>query len=234
VWSGDYLRVPGGRVLAVSEEFFTPPPPAEDPEPQPPSPPWMGPPYGVLPGVASLELVIARNDRAAVYVGRCSVYPTGFELELRVLAAADAGELDPSLNGIYHRPGRGTNYEDMLRFGLEFDDGRKATNVGGFAHRGEEPQGPVLWGMGGGGGGGRWQQDFWVWPLPPPGPLTLACEWPAAGIKLNCVEVDSQLLRNASARARELFPDRASSVSGGTWSSLSAVARKPRSADPGD
>jgi hypothetical protein len=114
----------------------------------------MGPPYGVLPGVASLELVIARNDRAAVYVGRCSVYPTGFELELRVLAAADAGELDPSLNGIYHRPGRGTNYEDMLRFDLEFDDRRKATNVGGFALRGEGPDGPVLWGVGRGGGGG--------------------------------------------------------------------------------
>ena len=188
----------------------------------------------MLPGVTALELVIAGNDHAAVYVGRCSVYPTGFELELRVLAAADAGELDPSLNGIYHRPGRGNNYDDMLRFGLEFADGRKATNVGGFTHRGEEPEGPVLWGMGGGGGGGRWRQDFWVWPLPPPGPLTLACEWPAAGIKLTRVEVDSQLLRDAAARARELFPNQAFSVTGGTWSSLSAVSRKPRLADPRD
>src|SRR5437588_1816844 len=106
----------------------------------------MGPPYGVLPGVASLELVIAQNDRAAGYVGRCAAYLAGFELELRVLAAADAGELDPSLNGVYHRPGRGSSYEDMLRFGLEFSDGRKVTNIGGFSDRGEEPEGPVLWG----------------------------------------------------------------------------------------
>lgn len=173
----------------------------------------------MLPGAVALELVVAQNGRAAVYVGRCSAYPTGFELELRVLAAAGAGDLDPSLNGIYHRPGRGSNYDEMLRFGIAFADGRKANNVGGHAALDEEPEGPVLWGMGGAGGGGRWRQDFWVWPLPPPGPLALVCEWPAAGITLTRVETDAELLRAAATRSRALFPNRASSVGGGTWSS---------------
>lgn len=188
----------------MTDEFFERPRPIEDPGP-PPLPPWAGPPHGVLPGAAPLELLIAANARAAVYVGRCSAYATGFELDVRVLIAPEAGELEPSLNGVYAR-GRGDNYHEMLRFGVQFSDGRRATNVDGRGYAGGEPEGPVLWGMGGGGGGGRWRQDFWVWPLPPPGPLAFVCEWPAAQIPLSRSEVDAELLLNASARARELFP----------------------------
>jgi hypothetical protein len=178
----------------------------------------MGPPHGVLPGAVALEVVVAQNEQAAVYIGRCAAYPTGLDFELHVLAAAGAGDLDPSLNGIYQRPGGGSTYETMLRFGVAFADGRKASNIGGFARSGEEPEGPVLWGMGGSGGGGRWQQGFWMWPLPPMGPLSFVCEWPAAGIPLTRVEVDSQSLRDAAGRSRGLFPDQASGVRGSTWS----------------
>ena len=110
----------------------------------------------MLPGAVSLEVVIAQSEEAAVYIGRCAAYPTGLDFELHVLAAASAGDdLDPSLNGIYHRAGGGSTYEEMLRFGVAFADGRRASNLGGFTPSGEEPEGPVLWGMGGGGGGGR-------------------------------------------------------------------------------
>lgn len=219
-----------GSLRAVSSEFFERPRRTEDPGPPPPSPPWTGPPHGVLPGVAPLELVMAANARAAVYVGRCSVYATGFELEVRVLVGPEAGELDPSLNGVYHR-GRGNNYDEMLRFGVQFADGRKATNVGGRGYAGDEPDGPVLWGMGGGGGGGRWRQDFWVWPLPPAGPLTFVCEWPAAEIPLTRTEVDAQLLLDASTRTRKLFPDQASSQRGSTWSSTTFHGGRSASGD---
>lgn len=192
----------------------------------------MGPPHGMLPGVAAVELVLASNERAAVYIGRCSVYPTGFELEVRVLVRDGSDELDPSLNGVYLRPGRGSTYEDMLRFGISFSDGRKATNVGGRGHGPGEPSDPVLWGMGGGGGGGRWRQDFWVWPLPPAGPLGFVCEWPAAGIEFSRQEVDAETLIDAAARARELFPDQPTSHRGSTWS-LGIPSTRPRFDDPG-
>jgi len=205
---------------ALSDQFFERPRPTEDPGPPPPSPPWGGPPAGVLPGAVPLELVIAVNDRAAVYIGRRSVYPTGFELEVRVLLASDARELDPSLNGVYHRRG-GDTYGEMLRFGVQFSDGAKATNVSGRGYGGGVPDGPVLSGMGGGGGGGRWRQGFWVWPLPPPGPLAFVCEWSAAGIPLTRSEVDAQLLLDASTRARELFPTRGTSPRGSSWFSTS-------------
>jgi hypothetical protein len=106
----------------------------------------------------------------------------------------------------------------MLRFGAAFADGRKVSNLEGFTPSGEQPEGPVLWGMGGGGGGGRWQQGFWMWPLPPLGPLTFVCEWPAAQIAQARVKIDSAALCDAAARARELFPDEASEVPSVNWS----------------
>lgn len=216
----------------MDDEFFPPPPAPRGPERQPPSPEWLGPPYGVLPGAVALEVVLAQNEQAAVYLGRCAAYPAGLDFELHVVASASAGDLDPSLNGIYQRHGGGTNYEQMLRFGIAFADGRKASNVGGLTRPGEEPKGPVLWGMGGGGGGGRWHQDFWMWPLPPEGPLSFVCEWPAAGIALTRVDVDSQPLRDAAARARALFPNQASGVRSGTWSRSAMTALAPVRRDP--
>jgi hypothetical protein len=56
-----------------------------------------------------------------------------------------------------------------------------------------------------------------MWPLPPIGPLSFVCEWPAAGIALTHVEVDSQPLRDAAGRSRELFPNEAG-VGGAAWS----------------
>jgi hypothetical protein len=210
-------------VSPMPDEFFEPPAPEPDPGPQAPPPPWSGPPNGVLPGVLPLEIVLAANDQAAVFIGRCGVYPVGFELEVRVLlAGGDKSELEPSLNGVYRRPGRSSSYESMLRFGLEFPDGGRVTNVGGRrrSHGPGEPDGPVLSGQGGGGGGGRWRQDFWVWPLPVSGMLGFVCEWPAAGIAMSRVDIDAALFQTAAARSQILFPNQDAARGGSinTWS----------------
>jgi hypothetical protein len=188
----------------------------------------------VLPGVVAVELLIAGNQAAAVYIGRCAAYQEGFEFELRVIASGSdpSVELDPSLNGVYHRPGRppGSSYEEMLRFGVEFSDGRKATNVGGrHPLSDDEPTEPVLQGQGGGGGGLRWRQDFWMWPLPPPGPLSFVCEWPAAGIPLTRAQVDGQALIDAAARAQQLFPSQDDDEFG--WNATSGIFQIVRQAD---
>jgi len=179
----------------------------------------MGPPDGVLPGVVAMELVLARNDRAVVFVGHVDAYPAGLAFQVRVLTGQDEW-LSPSPRGIPpglrgmrppgQAPGGAPHYsfDEMLRFGLEFSDGRKATNVGGWTPREEgEPDGPVLLGGGGGGGRGRWDQRFWLWPLPPPGSLSFVCEWPAADLSLSRADVDAQLVIDAAARARIVFKD---------------------------
>jgi hypothetical protein len=177
----------------------------------------MGPPDGVLPGVVGMEMVLARNDRAVVFVGRLAVFPAGVEFELRVLTVGD-GLLDPSLNGVYLGRGgrpREDNYDEMLRFGVEFSDGRRATNVGGRPGRDGEPE---------------WRQGFWLWPLPPPGPLTFVCEWPAAGLALSRADIDAQTVIDAAARAQVVFPDQRSDGPVFGWSS-SQVVIGPESKD---
>jgi hypothetical protein len=197
------MRKYGSRAMTG---FFDPPPePSRPRRPLTPAPEWSGPPEGALPGVVAVELVLARNERAAVYVGRCAAYPAGFEFEVRVIAAA-AG-LDPSLNGAYaRRSGDGNNYSEMLRFGIEFSDGAHATNVRYQTPADGPPAPPYLRGMGGSGSTTSWSQGFWVWPLPPPGPLTFVCEWPAADISQTRTEIDAQTVIDAGARASVVFP----------------------------
>jgi hypothetical protein len=192
--------------------FFEPISPQDEPrEPRYRPPPWFSAPEGTLPGVVPLELLLAKTDKAAVCVTRIGAYPTGFELQLLTMVAEEDIDLDPMLFGP-HRPRRGRHAREspdgMLRFGVQFAIGSKATNANGhhFPEKDEgPPQGPVMNPGGGGGGGGTWRQDFWVWPLPPPGPLTFAAEWGDAGIPLTLSEIDSKLLLEAADRAQVIF-----------------------------
>lgn len=214
-------------------EFFEPPPA----RPHPPRreryrmPPWLGVPKGVLPGTVPLELVLARTPQVAVCVTRLGAYPSGFDLDLVTMAADEADELDPLLferhrfRHRHRREGAEEIPEGMLRFGIEFADGRKATNTadqplanlaGGTmsvstmssgSDEPQEPAAPVLSLGGGGGGSGNWRQSVWIWPLPPAGRLTFVCQWPEANIELTRHEIDAQLILDAAARAQVLFPD---------------------------
>lgn len=209
-------------------DFFEPPPP---PPPEPElhrQPDWFGPPEGTLPGVIPLELVLARSDRAAVCITRLEGYPTGFAFELLVMMARRDGAddlLDPLMFRMHHHArGAGGMPDEMLRVGVQFADGGKATNTSGFHHEPEPPRGPVLHPAGGGGGGGSWHQSEWVWPLPPPGPLAFVCEWPAAGIPLTRHEIDAQVILDAASRATVIFPDER--APGGP--SLAHIAARPQ------
>lgn len=192
-------------------DFFEPPP---RPPERPRQPPWLGAPPGVLPGVVAIELVLARTEEVAIALSRVSAYPAGFSFDV-LSAIAPQSELAERLEPMLHGPGRhrarrepGLSPE-LLRIGVQFSDGAKATNVSGFPRFPQEgePAGPVMHERGGGGGGGHWQQGFWVWPLPPPGPLIFVCEWPAAGIPLTRHEIDAQEILDAAGRAQVIFPD---------------------------
>jgi hypothetical protein len=213
-------------------EFFEPPAP-QPPPPRPPrqrTPPWFSAPRGTLPGVVALELVLARTPRAAVCVTRLGAYPQGFGFDLVTMVSDEDDELDPMLFA-GRRPWQRRRIaeegipEEMLRFGVEFADGAKATNTAGqpLVHQGpghvetsiavassdspQEPTGPVLQTGGGGGGGGNWRQSVWIWPLPPPGRLTFVCQWPEAGIELTRREIDAQVILDAAGRAQVIFSD---------------------------
>jgi hypothetical protein len=213
------------------DDFFTPPPrPPHEPEPRYRSPAWIGPPSGTLPGVVELETVLARTDEVAVCLRGVFAYPTGLSFDVVTMGGPDAAELDLDPHSMMlhrhrhrhrHRrhTGRGRDEElppEMLRFGLEFADGTRVTNVGNdpwlaMADAGDEdddsftPRAPTLTEHGGGGGGTDWEQSYWLWPLPPPGRLTVVCEWPVARIPVTRVELDTAPIHAAAARAQVVF-----------------------------
>lgn len=193
-------------------EFFEPPPHVPvAPEPRYRMAPWFGPPSGTLPALVPLERVLARTDDVAVCLARIAVYPAGFELEIVTMSADHSDQLEPLLFEAHrYRQGAGREHlpPELLRIGVQFADGAKATNTStGVHHDNTTPAAPLMQRRGSGGGVGLWSETLWVWPLPPPGALLLVCEWPAGGIPLTRCELDAQLILDAAGRAEVVFSD---------------------------
>jgi hypothetical protein len=188
--------------------FFEPPPPPPEPE-QHRQPEWMGPPENVLPSSFPLALTLARTDDIGIAAQGGLAYPNGFAFRVSLLrrTPVDSHLGDPFHQ--WHRARRGELADEALRFGVQFSDGAKATLFDGHRWFGAErpPTGPVLMQRGGSGGTRSWDFGFWVWPLPPDGPLAFVVEWPSEGIELTRAEIDASVVRAAAERAETLWPD---------------------------
>jgi len=184
-----------------------PPPPPEPP--RRPRPVWERP-EAAIGGVAPGELLLARSDDAAVAVSGFRAYPNGFEMTLSVLLRReDRWGHGRVFHHLHERPEPDAELPaEFLRFGVLFADGTSATNLG-ERHLPPEARvtAPLLMQQGGGGGGRRFDLRFWVWPLPPAGPMTLVVEWPWKGIAESRAEIDTQPIRDAAARTIQVFPE---------------------------
>lgn len=178
--------------------FFEPLPPRSPQPPASPQPSWIGPAENVLGVGVAIALVLARTDDVGVGLSGLVAEPNGvsFLLDFRrrfgAFPGAEWGKPFPP-----GHPGESRD-EQEFRFGVQFSDGRKAT--GPREVQGTEPEdfgrpgsaSPRLIPRGGSGGSQHaYQQGYWLWPLPPPGPVTFVCEWKAAGIPLTRVNVDA-------------------------------------------
>ena len=192
--------------------FFDPPPPP----PKPPGRPWAGRRDAVIGRTVALNLLIGRSEKAAVWSPALTADADGFEFNVELRHDLDEDELTCAFFDPYSprpwRPDPEGLDPGLLRFGLQFSDGRRATNLDHHIpprRPGEEaapPERVALSAQSGGGGGGNWRQEFRVSPLPPAGPLAFVCEWPAAGIPETRSEIDSALIRTAAADAQPLWP----------------------------
>jgi hypothetical protein len=161
-------------------------------------------------------LLLARTDTVVVAAGRIAVYPEGFEFTVWVVGrpGEELAHFDLPLAWA-GRPRRAKSGEvppEIFRFGIQFSDGSKATTLEAHRYIGRPPEqppsGPVLWGRHGGSrGANSSEQVYWVWPLPPEGPLAFVCEWPANNIPLTRVEIDAGVILQAATRVEELWPE---------------------------
>jgi hypothetical protein len=162
-------------------------------------PAWSRGPVDMVPGVVPVALLVARTDTHAVLIDGLLVYSTGFDFDLAVR----------------RHPGQPRHHPDPcvwheLRLEVRFADGRRADNgPGPWPHPDDDrpPDPPLLYQSVIGPDGGH----VWLWGLPPPGPLTFACQWPAEQIPPSQAELDAGLVLAAAARAQTLWPDQATS-----------------------
>ena len=197
--------------------FEPPPPPPEVPEHRQPE--WIGPPENVLPASFPLALTLARTDDVAIAAQSGLAYPNGFAFRISLLRRKPIDSHDGDPFHQWRRARHGKLADEALRFGVQFSDGAKATLFDAHRWFGAEsaPPGPVLMQRGGSGGMRAWDFGFWVWPLPPDGPLAFVVEWPSEGIALTRAEIDASIVRAAAADAVVLWPDDdGPSSSGGT------------------
>jgi hypothetical protein len=196
--------------------FFEPPPPPPAPPKHWRRPEWMLP-DNYLGQPVPTEIELARSAKVRIVLRHLIVYPTGIEFQLVGLVHPVARN-DEAVGGFVGRPYYSERNEDpsrlpdgLFRFGIQFADGSKATTLQDkhIAYHGpNRPPSPWLQPSGGGGSSpGHFSAGYWVWPLPPTGPLGFVCEWPALGISLTRREIDSGPIRAAAVQTTPLWDE---------------------------
>jgi hypothetical protein len=209
-------RAPGTIPSGWRRELLRAPAPPPEPPPERPLPAWSGPPANTLGGVVALELLVARSDKAAVWLGSATVYPTGVDFALAIRWRPEFRDVTMYGRPWHYEPSpSGGLPDELFRAGIEFADGSKATTLGSglgttvaIAGRPDDsPEGPLLLPRGGSGGAESRSQALWLWPLPSQGPLSFVCEWPALDIGLSRTQIDAARLQEAASRSRTLWED---------------------------
>ncbi|MDG4769605.1 hypothetical protein [Solwaraspora sp. WMMD792] len=181
--------------------------------------PWLARPVAVLGGVVAGQLLLARSDQAAVILTSLLAYPTGFEFDISAVLRAPepATAVDPTTAvGLAReqtgasgppRPRSPVDGVGGLQVMVRFADGTALSSLHRSASPADrEPPGPLLSPVVASTDQQRHDARFWVWPLPPDGPVTVGCAWPARDIPHSRVEVSGELIRQAAAGAVELWP----------------------------
>ncbi|MFI7612328.1 hypothetical protein ACIBP6_14005 [Nonomuraea terrae] len=208
--------------------FFEPPPPGEQMAGPPPRartglPAWFAPPADEMGVVVQAGVVAARSTNVAVAVPAVRAYTSGCSIDVEILVRQaelspdDAWELHMSVFPMAHVMSRGGDRlpDRLLRFGVRYADGTKATTVGmswDLRPGQEPPPGPRL----------SWfpsavavrvndevhvhASALWLWPLPPEETFELAMEWPLGGIDLTFAPLDGSAIVAAARRVEPYWP----------------------------
>jgi hypothetical protein len=178
---------------------------------------WMGAPNDVLPGVVPVELIIGLSESAVVMLPSIRAYPAGLSISIgvRVRGPMHRTDLHSEILSPYTRDLDAEWQATRLKWGFELPDGARVTNLDPrpwSPHSDQlnptpEPDGPVLTAKRAGGGPRSVNLDYWLWPLPRSGPIRVACQWLAEDIQMSFVELQTQPLLDAAARARSIWPE---------------------------
>ena len=212
---GGYREVMFFEALPAGEETTAPV--------WPELPPWSGPSALETGAVLAVEQTVARSPNVVLRLPTIRAFRSGCMLDVEVvsrqggLSDDDWWDLRTSAFGAYRGfRGGGPLPSKLLRLGVRFADGRKATTIEqrrrGTRARDDPPAGPLLsWRPGSSGMHGR-EVGFsgfglWLWPLPAAEVFEFAAEWPFGGIGLTIIELDGAPIAAAASRSGSYWPE---------------------------
>ena len=143
-------------------------------------------------------VLIARSDRFVVAVRHVLAFPAGVEVEVE----AHGRGAPPGPEDVAGYP--------QLRFRLSLADGRETAQDDDAGLR--NGLGPMLSVTGSEGSSGGPNEDehvrmsLWIWPLPPPGPVTVTCSWPDRGLRDAGLVLDGEAIWAAAGAAVPFWP----------------------------
>jgi hypothetical protein len=167
--------------------------------------PWEVPPRNELPRSVPVRAVLVSTGDLAVWLDGVRVFTCGFEftLSFRRREAADAPWYPRFLYFTTDDQPYLATVEAVLA------DGRTGglRGQGQTSIDGSPPAGPVISSIRSFGDPRHAEERLFLWPLPPPGPVTLRLSWPAGGIAAAEAQVDGEMLQAAAAEITPLWPE---------------------------
>jgi hypothetical protein len=144
------------------------------------------------------------DDRAAIALSGVGALPNGFRFTVNLRWRERDPQLGRGRRGRLRRPWLHGRPGPVVR--LILGDGQ---SIGADIVEPDDSQQPRLVPQGSSATATSVDHEFWVSPLPPPGPLVLALDWPQYDLVDLRVEIDSQLIRDAAARCPRLWEETA-------------------------
>jgi hypothetical protein len=173
---------------------------------RPSIPRWVQPREDEIPASVGVDVKLGDSDRAAVYLSRPASYVDALRFDMIVVRRGDApGDPAhfPMAMDISESPGGAPLPDEFLRFGVEFADGRRVSNVDDDVLEG--PPAISLIGLSGDSSGDYWRYEWYLWPLPKNGDLVFVCSWPACGIHETRTIMNGDVARLAARRAHDAW-----------------------------
>ncbi|WP_138760409.1 hypothetical protein [Modestobacter altitudinis] len=164
-------------------------------------------PENEVPATLPVSAVLTRTEHAAVTLTGVQVFSTGIGFTLAARCRPEAlpdGEAD--LHELLWRGHRGR--DTALLVGVELADGRRASNLPGrdpFATAGG-PEDLVFTQGSGSGHELTVEQEWWLSPLPPAGPLRIVVRCDLLGLPETVSELDGAAIRAAAEGVVVLWP----------------------------
>lgn len=180
---------------------------------------WIRPPEDWVGGVAPVDVEVAANGSACITITHLTAYPGGFRFGFAALTKVSPDAICEEALEIAQQSSQDPD-SLPLHFGIEFADGRRADAMTSWININGGAMGPsafpesfppdpgrdVFIQLGGvSTSDRRFSGGGWIWPLPPPGPLTFWVGWPAAGLPVRPTRVDGAALLDAVPAAHQLW-----------------------------